>query len=294
MTNGVSRRPAAMVLALALATACGPTTPTPVPGPEVTVTTRTPPIRVMTWNLQRGQALAGRVEAADMAPFAALVAASRADVVGLQEVTRDEADAIGRALGWPRPAYVETKRPCPDFPPPLPATCVPFGNAILSRYSQGPAEHWALPASRGEESREDRVLLRSVVDADGRALPVYVTHLASNATRSEREAQATAVLARVDERDSGPSVLVGDFNAAPTDDVVAIITDRFVDAWDVGPDDDGEGDGFTSNAVLGLRRRIDYVFIRRDRGLRVTDAEVVAEVLSDHLAVVAEISWDGA
>lgn len=282
---------------LAVATGCGSTAPTSdpttAPAPAFAGTTTRPPIRVMTWNLQRGQALAGRVEAADMAPFAALVAASRADVVGLQEVTRDEAEAIGSELGWPDPAYVETKRPCPDFPPPLPATCVPFGNAILSRYPQGAVEQWELPASRLEASLEDRVLLRSVVEADGRPLSVYVTHLAANATRAERVAQARAVLDRIDadtDADAlGPSVLLGDFNAAPTDDVVTSITDPFVDAWAGRP-----GDGFTSNAVLGLTRRIDYVFVRRDHGLRVTDAEVVAQVLSDHLAVVAELTWDGA
>ena len=101
----------------------------------------------MTWNVQRGQALAGRLSPADMAPFAARVTANRADVVGLQEVTQEQATAISDLLGWEAPRYVETKNPCPGFPPPVPAACVPFGNAILSRHPLGEAGHWPLPAS---------------------------------------------------------------------------------------------------------------------------------------------------
>ncbi|MEA2827572.1 MAG: hypothetical protein QOG43_2011 [Actinomycetota bacterium] len=129
------------------------------------------------------------------------------------------------------------------------------------------------------------------VDADGRPLSVYTTHLAANATQAEREAQAKAVLDRVAD-DDRPSVLVGDFNADPTDDVVTTLTDQFVDAWDDRPGDHTDR-GFTSNAVLGLTRRIDYVFVGRDRGLRVTAVGVDQQVLSDHLAVVAELARVG-
>jgi endonuclease/exonuclease/phosphatase family metal-dependent hydrolase len=52
----------------------------------------------------------------------------------------------------------------------------------------------------------------------------------------------------------------------------------------------GAGPGFTSNAVLGLSRRIDYVFVGRASGLRPTEVAVDAEVLSDHLPVIAELS----
>jgi endonuclease/exonuclease/phosphatase family metal-dependent hydrolase len=238
----------------------------------------------MTWNLQRGQAVAGPLAAADMGPFAALVAANRAEVVGLQEVTQDQARALSAALGWPPPAYVETKQPCPGFPPPLPASCVPFGDAVLSRLPVDEVEHWVLPSSRLEEGLEQRTLLRAVIEVDGRRLSVYVTHLAANATASEREAQVDAALTHID--DDGRPVWVGDFNADPTDDVVRRVRARFVDAWAVTA---AEDPGATSNAVLGLTRRIDYVFVGRDSGLRVTEVRVDPAVLSDHLPVVVEL-----
>ncbi len=279
-------RPRLVVLAVGLvaAVACGSdTTPAvaPVPAPAEDVT-----VRVMTWNLQRGQAVGGRLASTDMAPFAALVARSGADVVGLQEVTREQAEAISGALGWVAPAYVPTKNPCPGFVPPLPASCVPFGNAILSRLPQSGSEHWLLPPSAREVSLEDRALLRSVVDVDGRQVSVYVTHLAGNATRDEREAQVGEVLARIGE-DGRPSVLVGDFNAIPTDDVVTRVTAAFVDAWD---EVRGDEPGPTANAVLGPTRRIDYVFVGRESGFRVRQVDVLPEALSDHLAVVATLA----
>lgn len=278
---------AALVATVSMATTvCGAASTPPETGITATTTARTIRVRVMTWNLERGQAVAGPLAPAGMAPFAALIAANRADVVGLQEVTREEAEAVSAALGWLGPAYVETKRPCPGFPPPLPGSCIPFGNAVLSRYPMAGAgaEHWALPPSRLEEGLEDRVLLRAIVDADGLRLSVYVTHLAANATQAEREAQAEAVLAHVD--DTGPAILLGDLNADPTDDPIARLTARFVDAWTQARDDEP---GYTSNAVLGLRRRLDYILVGRESRLRVTEAVVDATVLSDHLPVVAEL-----
>lgn len=59
-----------------------------------------------------------------------------------------------------------------------------------------------------------------------------------------------------------------------------------MDAWaEVG----GGEAGFTSNALVGLSRRIDYVFVGRAGGLRPTEVAVDAEVLSDHLPVIAEL-----
>ncbi len=214
-----------------------------------------------------------------------MVATQRADVVGLQEVTLDQAAAVSSTLGWDNPAYVETKRPCPGFTPPLPASCVPFGNAILSRHPLGRIEHWVLPPSRLETSIEDRVLLRAVVDTGaGGSITVFVTHLAANATDGEREAQAEAVLDHIDDR---RPVLLGDFNARPTAGVIAIVKADFVDAW---AELRGDEDGFTSNAVLRLVRRIDYVFVGRGSGLRVVAADIDRRVLSDHLPVVAELA----
>ena len=281
-----------MAVGLVTAVACGATaepTSTP-PSPPVDVVPT--PVRVMTWNLQRGQVVAGRFGPADMAPFAARVTAARADIVGLQEVTREQATALSVLLGWASPVYVATKNPCPGVAAPLPAACVPFGNAILSRHPLAEVEQWILPASGLEAGVEERVLLRSVVDLDGRRVSVYVTHLASEATGREREAQARRILALVEDdrraaADPFRPVLLGDFNAAPDTAAVAQVTEQFVDAW---AELRGAEPGFTSNSALTLNRRIDYVFVGRASGLRPTEVIVDTDVLSDHLPVVAELS----
>lgn len=286
-----------MVVGLVSAVGCGPDEPAPtatrVPSTSATPSTAPSPLRVMTWNIQRGQALTGRLTPADMAPYAARVTANRVDVVGLQEVTQEQAAAIVALLGWPPARYVETKNPCPGYPPPAPAACVPFGNAILSRHPLGDPAHWPLPASGPEAGVEARVLLRSVTDAGGQNVSVYVTHLASSATAGEREAQARQVLALIDDdgRTTGGDpfrpVLLGDFNAPPGSGAVGLVTERFIDTWaEVG----GPAPGFTSNAVLGLNRRIDYVFVGRASGFHPTEATVDPDVLSDHLPVIAELS----
>ena len=282
----------AAVLGLVTAVACTSGEPTPAATPPPVVAPAPSPLRVMTWNLQRGQAMAGRLASADMGPFAARVSAKRADVLGVQEVTHDQASAIAELLGWPPPQYVETKNPCPDLTPPLPAACVPFGNAILSRYPLTEPEHWSLPPSGLEAGVEERVLLRSVATVDGRDVSVFVTHLASSATTREREAQVGAVLALIDDdRPSGGEpfrpVLLGDFNADPDGRVVARVTERFVDAW---ADVRGDAPGFTSNSTLTLTRRIDYVFVGRTSGLRPIAVSVDPEALSDHLPVVADLA----
>jgi endonuclease/exonuclease/phosphatase family metal-dependent hydrolase len=298
--------PLCLTLAILVAMAAGCTAGPPQPSaPAEQHSVPRPGLRVMTWNLQRGQAVTGRIAPADMGPFAARIAANRADVVGLQEVTREQAEAIAGRLGWAAPRFVETKNPCPGFPPPLPATCVPFGNAILSHLPTGASKQWSLPPSRLERSLEDRVLLRTEIVFGGSKVLVYVSHLASNATASEREAQVEAVLSLIDEDEDedendegggaaaaagggglGP-VLLGDFNAEPDTDAVALVTDRFVDAWaDVR---DAEP-GFTSNPTLELNRRIDYVFVDQESRFRPTEVSVDPEVLSDHLPVVAELA----
>lgn len=280
----------AAMAAMAALAACGTDGPPDAPAPSSPPAVA--PLRVMTWNLQRGLAVAGRIAPADMSAFAARVTANRADVLGLQEVTREQVDALVGALGWSGSNYVETKIPCPTVPPPLPAACVPFGNAVVSRHRLVEPAHWSLPPAVEELSLEDRVLLRSVVDAGGRKVSVYVTHLAANATRRERQAQVAEVLARIDEDGhvtAGPfrPVLLGDLNANPDDAVVAMVKVGFVDVW---AQLRGGQAGFTSNPTLSLDRRIDYVFVGRTSGLRPAAVSVDPEVLSDHLPVVAELA----
>ncbi len=273
-----------------MAAACGGGEPRVKP---IERTPAPPPLRVMTWNLQRGQALTGPLAPADMTPYAARVTANRADVVGLQEVTLEQATALAGLLGWGSPGYVETKTPCPDL-----SSAVAIGLRPVRQRPPEPPSLGRRPSTGRCRRRAWRQPWRSGCCCGRWSTSVacthfvYVTHLAANATRAEREAQVEAVLALVDgdrSRAGEPfrPILLGDLNAGPESDVVALMTEQFVDAWAEAGDG---GPGFTSDPTRILDRRFDYVLVGRSSGLRPTEVSVDPEVLSDHLPVLAELT----
>jgi vancomycin resistance protein VanJ len=78
-----------------------------------------------------------------------------------------------------------------------------------------------------------------------------------------------------------PVVLGGDLNERPHRGAVAILSTRFVDAFERA----GEGSGETFPATAPLHR-IDYVLCSHDLGP--VKAAVVPIVASDHLAVAVD------
>ena len=259
-----------------------------------------PTLRYMSWNLKRTLNDSETLAQADLESYAEAIDDSNADVVGLQEVTNDQAVNLAQMLGWPAPYYEPTKTPCLGTPLPIPLRCITFGNAILSRFPYTSTEKWLLPVAP-TEGNENRKLLRTTFVVSGVQFHVYSTHLAANPGDEEeggpeaREEQAQEIVRLVDlDRQMAEGqgfvfrpVVLGDFNSDPGDLAITAMLSTFADAWEEVHDGGGE----TSDPRANLTRRLDYVFVGRVGGQLPVALAIVPPTgtLSDHLPALAEL-----
>lgn len=241
-------------------------------------------LRIGSFNIQHGKDhlnyLKTKEDKIDLPLMASLIREEALDVCALNEVRNEEntpvqcnqARSIGEALGY---HYFFAK--AIDF------RGGEYGNAIVSRYPIRSVKTYpiAIPkeARVGKHYYEDRVLLAVDIDVDGNCLTVFVCHfgLAPNeqdlAVETARRALAEAQY---------PVVFLGDFNVTPDTEIYAAITESFADAAD------GASPYFTFPSHAPSRK-IDYIFTAN--GASASDFAVCPEVLSDHLAVKAEIAF---
>jgi endonuclease/exonuclease/phosphatase family metal-dependent hydrolase len=176
-------------------------------------------VRVLTYNIHGWRDAHGQI---DVDRLARVIQASRADIVGLNEVfhpltppgeARPALDLLAEALGM-EAAFGVALTPQFAFAP-----LASYGNALLTRYPLlAHAGHHLTPVD-GHEQRgllEARVLL-----PDGRTpFSLYVTHL-DHLSEAARVRQLAAVLQwTVRDRDR-PHLLMGDFNALAPGDFAA-------------------------------------------------------------------------
>lgn len=168
-------------------------------------------MRVLTYNIHHWEGSDGRV---DVARVAAVVRASGADVVALNEVYhpapapglgRPALTAMAEMLGMHVVFGAALQMAWPDSAQP-----VGYGNACLSRHPiQAYAAHH-LPALPGHEARG--LLEVRVAPADGSPLTVYITHL-DHLAEEVRLAQVQASLQWTARDRARPHLWMGDFNA---------------------------------------------------------------------------------
>ena len=257
--------PAALVVALA---SCASPPPEPPPGPTLTA---------MSFNIRHGVGADGRL---DLDRVAAAIAASEAEVVGLQEVDRhfsersnfvDQATYLAGLLGMQ-----VVFGPNLDLPPlvdGLPRR--QYGNAILSRSEIRSSRNVLLPRLGASEQRG---LLIATTEVGGAEVTVLSTHLQFDAP-AERLLQVEAIVAEMASIETNV-VLLGDLNAEPGSPEVGLLAGRLTDAWAAA----GTGDGYTYS-VSDPHKRVDYVF--SSDGLAARTAMVVDSDASDHRPVVA-------
>lgn len=232
------------------------------------------PLRILTFNIHHGEGMDGRL---DLERIAAVIRESRADIVGLQEVDR----------GVERTARRDIVKELADltglhyaFGKNIDLQGGDYGNALLSRFaivSEGnrPLE----PVGGGEQ----RGVLQTVLDVQGRRLLVLVTHLDHRADSAQRPRSAEEIKAMIAAWGDGPLVLMGDFNDGPDSRAHQTLTTVAADAWEQV----GTGDGFTI-PVSSPRRRIDWILLR---GLDPVEGTVIQTDASDHLPLLIGARW---
>lgn len=243
------------------------------------------PIRFVSYNVHSAFDIEGNL---DVEGIAQVIADTRADVVGLQEVPRgqllsaniDLLTLLQLELGFEHVAFFGTTDPV-------------WGNAILSRYPIVDVGTDYLPRV-GTPMR--RGYLGALVDTGDHEILVVSTHLQHVNDSDVHDEDPEADLLPVHSEqinvileqwgNQAPAVLMGDFNARPDWEQIEMITSAgWVDTWAEA----GSGDGFTSNAA-DPRYRIDYIFHTSD--ITATDVGVIQSTASDHFAVVADLSLE--
>jgi endonuclease/exonuclease/phosphatase family metal-dependent hydrolase len=236
-----------------------------------------PTFRVMTYNIHHGEGLDGKV---DLLRIAELIKREGADIVALQEVDKGVERTARR-----------------DFPDELAAltglTCVfsnnyhfqggEYGNAVLTRF---PVKRWTNTHFKKVNETEQRGILQLVLDVRGREIAFLTTHLDHRPDDAARWSNAGEIEALAKQYRGRPLILCGDFNDTPESRVCRRLNQAFDDTWTLA----GKGDGFTIPAGKP-RKRIDYLWISKDKSLVPLQAWVPPSDASDHLPLVGEFHF---
>ncbi|HYH33557.1 MAG TPA: endonuclease/exonuclease/phosphatase family protein [Nocardioides sp.] len=256
----------------------------PTPSEESTSRTPAPPsvtasacpalteevvLRVLTLNVHSGYGPGGF----DVGRIADLVERWRVDVALLQEVDRHRAHS--RFVDMPAVLARETGMEV-AFGVNVRQGRGEYGVATLSRHPITFERNTLLPTAPGLQQRG---VLRTDLDVHGATVSVFNTHLEhrSPPTRLRQLAAARDVVGQ----SPHPVVLGGDLNSAPGSPTMRLARTFVRDAWA----DAGSGPGATVPAATP-RARIDYLMYAPP--LRVSRAEVLSPVVSDHRGVRAK------
>lgn len=268
---------AALLPLLAFLTALGIETESAVDAPD--------PIRFVSYNVHSGFNIDGEL---DVTSIAQVMADTRADVIGLQEVPRgqllsanvDLLTLLQLDLGFEHVAFFGTTDPV-------------WGNAILSRFPIVDIDTDYLPRV-GTPMR--RGYLGAIIRTGDRDILVISTHLqhVNDSSVHDDDPEGDLLPVHTEQINTiledwggvAPAVLMGDFNARPDWAQIEMIgAAGWVDSWAEA----GTGEGFTSNAADPMYR-IDYLFHTPD--MTAVDAGVILSTASDHFAVVADLSFE--
>lgn len=227
------------------------------------------PLRIMTFNIHHGEGLDGRL---DLARIAKVITDARADIVGLQEVDRgvertqrrdilkELADLTGMRFAFGKNIDLQGGD---------------YGNALLTRFPIVSEGNRHLEVVGGGEQRG---VLQTVLDVEGRRVLVLTTHFDHRRDSAQRPRSADEMREMAAQWGEGPLVMLGDFNDVPGSQAYETLTKVATDAWVAV----GKDEGYTI-PVETPTRRIDWILLR---GLDARDGQVVRTDASDHLPVV--------
>lgn len=233
-------------------------------------------MKIMTFNIQHGLDYVNKVIDLDL--FAHVIAKYEADVCGLNEVRgegplvdyEDQTEIIGGKLGFSRYFGEAIKVDEAN----------PYGNAIVSRYPFKAVETIPIPdpVDKSEPGYyESRCVIRAIVKIEGKEICFLVCHM--GLVTGERK-NAVATLCRLVDESTLPTIVMGDFNMEPEDELLLPLRERLRDTAKL--DEGADKATFPSDAP---RIKIDYIFYK---GLECKRVETIKEVISDHLPIMAE------
>lgn len=205
--------------------------------------------------------------------------ASKADVIGLQEVLSDDPgrdvigflDTLGYQYVFAPVRHTGSGRVFNDGP------------AVFSKHKIGEAETYIL------SEKNKRAAVRADILVGGKKLHVFSTHLmhTHQELSEEQEEQAENLLGRLPAKHT---IVMGDFNAIPESGAIKLIRNVLIDSdrnsqptWSVYP----EGCLVCNPGEVNIR--LDYIFTTDD--IKTRDFKVEKSKASDHLpiSVVVEI-----
>lgn len=224
------------------------------------------PLRVMTYNVLRGQA--------GIKGLIATIQAARPDVLCLQE-----SDAWG-GLG-PIPS-VEIARHLP-------------GRHLARQGELAIVSRFPIVSSRAHTLRGATGVQEVVLKIGGRDVSIFNTHFSVRigADVARRSISMTPQAARTREMQlnnllqatktaRAPFIITGDFNTPPRGLVYHALSSRFDNAWRAA----GTGLGYSFPSRLPLLR-IDHIWMSRN--VRATNCRVLSSRASDHRSVIADL-----
>lgn len=241
-------------------------------------------LRIMTYNILHGMDYARyraeHREVIDLAKTAETIRHLGADICALNEVRgagqtpayTAQADAIGECLGYHhvfgRSTYVNGTEP--------------YGNALVARAPIASAEVIPIPDpvvdGKTVDGIEHRSVLRCTFDfAHDRHLTVLATHF--GLTQTERE-NAAALCRKLLKAETDPTVLLGDFNTTPDEEILLQLRRDYCSVGDF------HRCTFPAEAPA---ERIDYIFFNRK--VTLLRCGIGSESASDHLPVWADIQF---
>lgn len=230
-------------------------------------------LNVMTFNIHHGRGTDGEL---NLQRIADTIAASQADLVGLNEVDRhfSARSAYVDQIAWLRD-YLQMDY---AYSGAISRAAGEYGNALLSRYPIQSIRHHRFRFKMAE----NRSLLEAGVLISGFPISVYVTHLSLDRLTHRRQ---TAFILDTVKQDAHPAVCLGDWNMRPGSKPWRAVTQHLQDAWQKA----GEGCGYTFPSFRP-RSRLDYIFLSDDFHVARTEVITACPKASDHLPVSAHVS----
>jgi endonuclease/exonuclease/phosphatase family metal-dependent hydrolase len=229
-------------------------------------------VRILSYNIHHGNP-PGHPNKIDLPHIAEVIKASDADVVGIQEVDIrvsrsqmvDQAKELANLTGM---HYFFSKG--------IDLEEGEYGTLILTKHKIVGNKRYDLPMVEKSENRS-----LAVVDVElptGQVLSFANTHLDLKAKNKVAQANYIKELgARIE----NPLILVGDFNAKPSDETIKILEEQFIrNTTSNGP----------THPNTGAKNEIDYIMVGKQTKFSWKAYKTIPETYaSDHLPVFAEI-----